>query len=317
MDLLQCMRVFVRVVECGTFSAAAEQMSCTAATVSRSISMLEETLHARLLNRTTRKVVLTSAGQRYLERCREALEIIDDAAAEASEHHRTPSGHLRIHALPSLGQYYVIPAIAGFCARYPNVTVDLSVSSRTPDLLKDGYDVAMGLTPGLADSTLVSHRLGTTFSVLCASPAYLAKRGIPRDISDLRTHDCLQLEMPSAALTDSWILESRYQQAVFSVNGPLRVNSPELLSAAVRANMGIGAIPAYAIVGCLKEGKVQRVLPQFRLPELEIYALYPSRRFLDAKISAWIDFIKNDLAIRADADMELLSQLSTHPLPTE
>jgi DNA-binding transcriptional LysR family regulator len=305
------MRTFVRVVECGTFSAAAEQMDCTAATVSRAVSELEATLHARLLNRTTRRVVLTAVGQRYLDRCRDALEILDEAAAEASHYRLAPSGHLRIHALPSLGQYYVIPAIAGFRARYPDVTVELNVSSRMPNLLEDAYDVAMGITSGLADSTLVSRRLGATFSVLCASPDYLAKRGVPHDVSDLRTHDCLLLEMPSAyAQADSWTLEGLGKQTVLPVNGPLRVNSPELMSAAVRAGMGIGAIPAYAMTASLSEGKLQRVLPEYRLPELEIYALYPSRRFLDAKISAWLDFIKPDLALRTHADLELLSRWS-------
>jgi DNA-binding transcriptional LysR family regulator len=308
MDLLQRMRTFVRVVECGTFSAAAVQMGCSAATVSRAVSELETKLRIRLLNRTTRAIALTAIGQRYFDRCKDALTIIDDAAAEATRSNGRPSGILRLHALPSLGQHYVIPAIASFRSQYPEVTVDLTVSSRMPHLLEEGYDVAMILTPGLPDSAFVSRLLGVTYSVLCASPAYLAKRGRPITLSDLQQHDCLQLAIPSAyASTDSWTLEGPEGEVCVPVNGPLRVNSPELMSAAVREDMGIGAIPVYAMTQSLRDGSVERVLPAHRLLDLQIHALYSSRRYVDAKIGAWLDFVREDLPLRMSADMDLLA----------
>ena len=308
MELLQCMRTFVRVVECGTFSAAAIQMDCSAATVSRAVSELETKLRIRLLNRTTRAIALTAVGQRYLDRCKDALAIIDDAAAEATRSNGRPSGCLRIHALPSLGQHYVIPAIASFRSQYPEVRVDLTVTSQMPHLLEEGYDVAMILSPGLPDSVFVSRLLGVTYSVLCASPTYLAKRGRPITLSDLQQHDCLQLAIPSAyASTDTWTLEGPDGKISVPVNGPLRVNSPELMSAAVRDDMGIGAIPVYAMTQSLRDGSVERVLPDHRLLDLQIHALYSSRRYLDAKTGAWLDFVQQDLPLRMSADMDLLA----------
>src|SRR5215475_3392454 len=168
MDTLQNMRVFARVVEAGSFTAAAQHLNTTTAYASRAVSDLEAHLRTRLLNRTTRRIALTEAGERYLARCLAILESVSEAELEASDAHARPAGTLRVHSMSSIGQNYVVPAVAAFQERYPAVTVDLTLSQNVPDLLEDGYDVALRSTSRpLPDSNYISHQLGTVHGVLC------------------------------------------------------------------------------------------------------------------------------------------------------
>ena len=182
MDTLQNMRVFVRVVEAGSFTGAAQHLNTTTAYASRAVSDLEAHLRTRLLNRTTRRIALTEAGERYLQRCEQILAYVDQAEAEASDAHARPSGKLKVHAMTSFGQHYVVPAVGRYQKRYPDVHIELTLAQRVPDLLDEGYDVvARAGAPDLPDSGLVSQRLGSAFSIACASPAYLERHGVPQD----------------------------------------------------------------------------------------------------------------------------------------
>jgi DNA-binding transcriptional LysR family regulator len=183
MDTLQNMRVFVRVVEEGSFTAAAQHLNTTTAYASRAISDLEAHLHTRLLNRTTRGIALTEAGERYLQRCEQILAYVEEAEAEASDAHARPSGKLKVHAMTSFGQHYVVPAVSDYHERYPEVHVELTLAQRIPDLLDEGYDVSLVLAESLPDSGLVSQRLGSGFSITCAAPAYLERHGVPRPLT--------------------------------------------------------------------------------------------------------------------------------------
>src|SRR3954466_5699235 len=161
MDTFRNMKIFVEVAEAGSFTAAAQQLDATAGYVSRSVSELEAHLRTRLLNRTTRRIALTEAGERYLNRCNAILASVLEAEAEASGAHEKPVGTLKVHAVASLGQNYVVPAIAAYQERYPAVTVDLTLSQNVPDLLEEGYDVALRVSPDpLPDSNYISHQLG-------------------------------------------------------------------------------------------------------------------------------------------------------------
>jgi DNA-binding transcriptional LysR family regulator len=207
MDTLQNMRVFVRVVEAGSFTGAAQHLNTTTAYASRAVSDLEAHLRTRLLNRTTRRIALTEAGERYLQRCEQILAYVDQAEAEASDAHARPSGKLKVHAMTSFGQHYVVPAVGRYQKRYPDVHVELTLAARVPDLLDEGYDVALVLAQDLPDSGLVSQRLGSAFSITCASPAYLERNGVPKSPSDLSRHTCLQMVTPMFP-TDEWTKRS-------------------------------------------------------------------------------------------------------------
>lgn len=308
MDTLQNMRVFMRVVETGSFTAAAQQMATTTAHVSRSISDLETHLRTRLLNRTTRRLALTEAGERYLLRCEQIVAYVDEAEAEARHAQARPAGTLRLHAMSSLAQHYLMSAIARYHEKYPDVFVDLTLSQRMPDLLEEGLDVSMIVSSQLPDSGLISQKLGEARTVVCASPRYLARRGTPATVAELAEHDCVQLQSTAVFASDRWTFTGPDGEHTVNVRGPLRVNGAESLRLALEDGMGIGLLPAFTALESLRTCALVRILPEYALPALSVYALYPSRQYLDAKIRAWIELIRAEVteAMAAD-DAELCS----------
>ncbi|CDY78455.1 Transcriptional regulator, LysR family [Caballeronia glathei] len=297
MDTFRSMKIFVEVAEAGSFTAAANHFDATAGYVSRAISELETHLRTRLLNRTTRRIALTEAGERYLGRCHAILASVSEAEAEASDAHAKPVGTLKVHAMSSIGQNYVVPAVAAYQERYPAVTVDLTLSQNVPDLLEDGYDVALRVSPeALPDSNYISRPLGTVHSVLCAAPAYLGRHGNPETVSDLSRHMCLQVAMPIFP-ADRWLLEGVEGVSEFVLpHTRFKVNVPDALAAALHEGMGIGALPTLTVRSAFRNGSLVRVLPDYYLQPLNIHAVYASRQYLDAKIKTWIEFLQEWVA---------------------
>ncbi len=297
MDTLQSMRVFARVIDTGSFTAAAQALGLSTAQVSRLVSELEQQLQARLLHRTTRRLALTETGERYLQRCRQILSEVDEAAAEARGAHLIPSGRLRVHTMTGLGLQHLTHLVAVYAERYPQVVVDLTLSQRTPDPIEDGHDVVITFARELPDSQLVAQNLGAMYSVLCAAPAYLAKHGTPRSPAELRDHRYLRLLDP--LYVDNWVLDDGEGGANGSYEvlptEAFQVNIAESLAKAAQAGMGFCLLPSFVACPSLLDGSLVRLLPQYRLRERNIYALYPSRRFLDAKIKTWVEFLKEEL----------------------
>jgi DNA-binding transcriptional LysR family regulator len=309
MDTLQNMRVFARVVEAGSFTAAAQSFNSTTGAMSRAVSELEAHLRTRLLNRSTRRLALTTAGERYLARCQQILADIDNAEEEASCAHERPTGVLRMYSFASIGQHYVLPAISRYRALYPEVTVELTMSQRMPDLFEGSSDVAVIGASSLPNSELVSVLLGSTFSILCASPAYLRARGTPQQPHDLLNHDCLILQTP-AFPTNEWLLEGPSGDELMNVSGPVQVNIAESLVVAIREGMGIGILPLYAAINGLRDGSMVRVLPEHTLQKMNIFALYPSRKFVDAKTRTWVEFLRTHMPQVIARDEGLLAEIS-------
>ncbi len=306
MDTLQSMRALTRVVEAGSFTAAAASMNTTTGAVSRAVSELETHLRTRLLTRSTRKLSLTPAGERYLLRCRQILADIDQAEEEASNAHEHPSGMLRIFSFASIGQHYVLPAIGQYRALFPDVKVDLTLSQQTPDLFEGSIDVAVVGASSLPDADIVSHLLGTTFSVLCASPAYIRQHGEPQLPTDLLAHECLTLNTPAFPAHD-WTMEGPEGTVEMRIEGPVQVNIAESLRAAVLEGMGIGMLPLYSAISGLRDGSLVRVLPAYTLQSMNVYALYPSRKFLDAKTRTWVAFLREHLPAVIERDKAFLA----------
>lgn len=293
MDLLHNMRAFVCVAETGSFTAAAQRMDLTTAYVSRTVAKLEAHLRTRLLHRTTRRIALTEAGQRYLLRCQQILGYIEEAEAEASDAHSRPAGKLKVHAMTGIGQHYLIKAIAQYCEKYSEVNFDLTLANRTTDILDEGYDISVVIAPELPDSGFVSKRLGETYSVLCAAPSYVAKFGFPNAPADLAAHRCLRL-VNSVMSLDRWLFHGPDGEELAQVNHThFQVNTADALTEAVVAGMGIGALPVYSAVEGLRNGSLVRVMPNYSLFHLNVFALYPSRQFLDAKIRTWVEFLRD------------------------
>jgi DNA-binding transcriptional LysR family regulator len=288
MDTLQKMRVLVRVVEAGSFTNAAQHLNTTTAHASRAVSDLEARLRTRLLNRTTRRLALTEAGERYLHRCEQILACVEEAEAEASDAQARPSGKLKVHAMTGIGQHCVVPVVGRYQQRYPEVKVELTLAQREPDLIDEGYDVALVLAEALPDSGLISQRLASTFSIACASPAYLA------------AHTCLQTVTPIFP-THEWVFQGPRDLETF-VPGRAKfcVNVAEALAVAVGEGMGIGLLPFYSAAHGLRGGELVRVLPEYTSQHTNVYALYPSRQYLDAKIRTWVEFLRHELPAALD-----------------
>lgn len=195
----------------------------------------EAHLRARLLHRTTRRIALTQAGERYMRRCEEILAFVDQAEAEAAHAYMRPSGRLRVHATTGFGQTYVVPAVVRYRQRYPSIDVELTLSQRAPDLLEEGYDVLVQLAAKkLPDSGLVCQQLGNLNSILCASPAYLQKNRVPRDVAGLGDHTCLQM-VAYVFPSDQWHFEGRGKTETFRLPASgFQVNVADALGVALR-----------------------------------------------------------------------------------
>lgn len=303
MDTLFLMRAFVSVAETGSFTAAALRLDLTTSYISRAVSSLEDHLRTRLLHRTTRRIALTEAGKRYLARCEQILEYIEEAEAEASQAHALPAGNLKLHAMTGIGHRYLIKAISEYSEKYPDVSFDLTLANRTIDLIEEGFDVSVIAARQLPDSGYISKHLGQVYSVLCASPAYIARYGLPETPADLNRHRCLRLVYSIMSL-DKWVLNgpAGRQEEVSISHTHFQVNTVDAMTEALKLGMGIGALPLYSAYESLKDGSLVRVFPEFTLYPLNVYALYPSRQYLDAKIKTWIDFLRDYLLQQLSRD---------------
>lgn len=287
------MRFFVAVAQTGSFTAAAQMLDTTTTNVSKAVTSLEARLQTRLINRTTRRLALTEAGVRYLQRCEKILEEVREADEEAGTAHITPVGRLKIHAMSAIGNHYVIDAIAKYRETHPSVMFDLTLTNRLPDLLEEGYDMSIVLARDLPDSGFVAQRLGITYSILCASPAYLKKRGHPDSPGSLGAHDCLRI-VNTVMPVENWAFEG--PDGVETVNvpvSPFHVNTADAMTVAIKNGMGIGIQPIASAVDGLRAGTLVRVLPDYHFEEFNLFAIYPSRKFVDAKIKTWVEFLKD------------------------
>ncbi|WCM53745.1 LysR family transcriptional regulator [Pseudomonas sp. WJP1] len=295
MDVFQGMRFFMAVAQSGSFTAAAHLLDTTTTNVSKAVTSLEARLQTRLINRTTRRLALTEAGTRYLQRCEKILDELREAEEEAGTAQVTPVGRLKIHAMSAIGNHYVIDAIASYRETHPSVLFDLVLTNRLPDLLEEGYDMSIVLARDLPDSGFVAQRLGITYSILCASPTYLKQRGVPDTPGSLGSHDCLRL-VNTVMPVEHWVFEG--PAGVETVNtpvSPFHVNTADAMTVAITQGMGIGIQPIASAVAGLKAGTLVRVLPQYHFEELNLFAIYPSRKFVDAKIKTWVEFLKDYL----------------------
>ncbi|MGF6110268.1 LysR family transcriptional regulator [Pseudomonas sp. ADAK2] len=306
MDVFQTMRFFMTVAQSGSFTAAAEILDTTTTNVSKAVSSLEARLQTRLINRTTRRLALTEAGTRYLQRCEKILDEVREADEEAGTAQVMPAGRLKIHAMAAIGNHYVIDAIARYRETQPSVMFDLTLTNRLPDLLEEGYDMSIVLARDLPDSGFVAQRLGITYSILCASPAYLKKRGIPDSPGALAAHDCLRI-VNTVMPVEHWAFEGPEGVETITIPvSPFHINTADGMTVAITNGMGIGIQPIASAVNGLKAGTLVRVLPEYHFEEFNLFAIYPSRKFVDAKIKTWVEFLKTYIPGLLAADEKIV-----------
>jgi DNA-binding transcriptional LysR family regulator len=293
-DRFAAMHSFRRVVEARSFSAAARQLRVSAATVTKHVAALERDLGVTLLHRTTRSVTPSDAGAEYYERCARILDDLDEADATARADQQEPRGAIRVNAPVSFGLVHLGAVIARFRERHPRVRVELSMSDRFINPVAEGVDVVVRITRTLTDLDFTARKLGTMRRIVCASPAYLARRAEPRNVQDLATHDvAIYAGNPRADVfefeTESGVHEVRVDPCFVADNSLL-------LRDAVVAGIGIAVLPSYVVADDLAAGRVRMLLPRVRPIEHTIYALSPRRRDQSARTRAFVDFLADALA---------------------
>jgi DNA-binding transcriptional LysR family regulator len=288
MDRLTSLTAFVRVVDSGGFSAAGRRLEMSTTMVSNHVRALEERLGARLLNRTTRKVSLTEVGRVYYDRATQILADIEQADDIAGALQSTPRGTLRIytgtHIVP-----FVAPVVDEFLRSYPEVKVDLSMGERIIDIIDEGFDVAIRLAPS-PDSSLIVRSLATWRHVLCCSPSYLEMNGRLQHLSELTEHNCVRHVL--YPFGDEWhFVDRKGLAATVRVSGNLITNSGEMLRRATLDGTGVSLMAGFMIQDDLEEGRLVRLLPEYRPVELTMNAVYPHRHHLSAKVRTFIDML--------------------------
>lgn len=283
------MAVFAKVVEQGSFARAAERLDLSTSAVSRHVAELESHLGARLLNRTTRRLSLTESGQSFYERCVQLLSDLEEAETEASASTAQPHGTIRVSCASSFALLHVAPAIGGFLDRYPKLRLDISLADRYVDLVEEGYDLAIRIGE-LGDSNLVARKLGSTRLMVVGSPAYLKKRGRPRTPEDLANHNCFTYEYLRAR--GQWpFLDEHGRERFVRVSGSLHSNSGELLAQAAVEGIGLAYEPDFIVGADLRAGRLVQILETQTRRESGIWAVYPTRRHLSAKVRVFVDYL--------------------------
>lgn len=289
MDRFTGMRLFTRVVESESFSEAARQLGLAPSSVSRRINALEDELGVRLLNRTTRRLSSTEAGLIYYQRAVRILADAEEAKLAVSRLEATPKGRLRISTPISFGRLHIAAALPSFHARYPLVQIDLSASDSIVDLVAEGFDLAVRMG-ALRDSSLIARKLAPNRRVICGSPTYLERAGVPETPDELVHHNCLTFEYQARGKV--WQLKGRDGTKKVPVSGSLHTNNGEILLAAVLGGLGLAMLPTWHAGKEIQRGALQAVLTAYEVgPTSNIYAVYPHNRHLAPKVRAFVDFL--------------------------
>jgi DNA-binding transcriptional LysR family regulator len=292
MSKIQEMSSFVAVVEAGSFVGAGQATGLSKAAVSRHVSELEKRLGVRLLQRTTRRLSLTDDGRLFFERAKELLEAIDDAESELAQRAGEASGVIRVNVPLTFGALHLAPLWGPFTDAHPKVSLDVTLSDRVVDVVEEGYDLAIRITR-IPESTLVTRKLASTRMVLCASPQYLERHGVPARPTDLGQHAVISSSYWSTR--DEWQFTGPRGAVTVHINARIHTNNGDTCRVAALAHHGIILQPDFIVGEDLRRGRLVELMPEYRSIEVGIYAVYPSRRHLPLKTRRLIDFLAEAL----------------------
>ncbi|MFO1055554.1 MAG: LysR family transcriptional regulator [Dongiaceae bacterium] len=295
MDRLEAMSVIIAVTETGSFSAAARKLGTPVATVSRKVSELERRLKAEIFQRSSRTMMLTDAGRSYIEACRRIIEQVDDAEREVSGEYRSPKGDLAVTAPWGLGHLHLLPVALEFLAAYPEVSLRLVLTDRVVNLVEESIDVSIRIG-SLPDSSMVATRVGSIRLVVCASPAYFARRGLPQKPADLQSHDCITLE--SAGAPAAWKFIQGKRSVVVPIRSRLCVNTSEAAVQAAIAGAGVTRVMSYKMEAARQAGALAIVLDAFEQQPLPVHIAYAHRKLMPLKLRAFMNWVTPRLKAR-------------------
>ncbi len=284
---------FLAVAETGGFTRAAERLRLSPSQVSRAVAGLEERLQARLFFRTTRRVTLTETGQILLAHCQRLQEERDEAFSAIGDVQDRPKGTLRITCSVAYGEYFVMPLINSFLESHPQLQLDMELTNRTVDLVHERFDLAIRLGRR-AESTMVATQIAPRRLYLVAAPAYLEKRGQPHSLSELAGHHCL------TGTSETWIFADDGREWLFRPRAYWRCNSGFAVLDATLRGFGLSQLPDYYVREPLRDGRLVSLLPGKHPPNQGVWAIYPQRRFLSAKVRLVVEHLRQGLAARAE-----------------
>ena len=298
MDHLQSVRIFVKVADIGSFVGAANALDVSNAVVTRHVADLEGRLGTRLLHRTTRSLSLTESGQVYLERARQILDELEDVEQMVTARNHEPIGTLRIVAPVVFGLHTLAPVLQSYAKSYPKVVPDVTLVDRTVDLVEEGYDVGILIARQMRTGSIVTRRLTTDCMMVCATPEYLAEHGTPTRPEHLMDHACLS--PPSEYWGDEHVFSGAYDEVRVRPTNVIAANNTEMLRQFTLLGMGVAILPSYLISRDVAQGRLVRLLADYRLPQVEINVAYPSRRHLPVKVRTFIDHLVEYFVRKAD-----------------
>ncbi|MEC5162888.1 DNA-binding transcriptional LysR family regulator [Janthinobacterium sp. CG_23.3] len=287
MDLLDSMKVYVSAVEKGSLSAAAAACAISATMAGNHLRTLEKRLGMRLLNRTTRRQHLTAFGEDYYTRCKEILRLVAETDAQAHTLQLAPAGKLRITAPVTFGTEALMPVLSDYLDRYPQVNVEVALCDRVVDIVEEGFEAAIRIGR-LPDSALIARSLAPYRLMICASPAYLARRGAPAKPEDLSEHECLSF---SPAAVAHWRLEDQDGACRVPVSGRLQVNHGQALRVAALHGMGIVLQPAILLEADVRAGRLVQLFPTHQLASRPMSVVYLPDRYRSPKLRSFVDFL--------------------------
>jgi DNA-binding transcriptional LysR family regulator len=293
MDKMLAMRVFVTAVAEGSLAAAGRLLDLSPAMAGRHLTALEEQLGARLLQRSTRQLVLTEAGERYYQRCRRLIDDMDDADREVADLDRSIRGTLRMSAPVTFASLQLGDTVAAYLAAHPGVSIELALTDAHVDLLAEGVDLAIRIGQ-LRDEHLTVRRIASCRMIACASPSYLQAHGTPATPADLTHHECLAFA--GARSDGDWTFYAADGTAhVAAIHARLKVDNMDMLRAVALAGAGIVFGPGFAFAASLASGQLQPVLDGFKTTSLPIHAVYPTSRYIPRRVRNFVDALANDL----------------------
>jgi DNA-binding transcriptional LysR family regulator len=295
MDRIEAMSTLLAAVEAGSLSAASRKLGMPLATVSRRVSELEAHLRTRLVNRTSRRLVLTDAGRSYVAACKRILEDISEAERAAAGEYSAPRGNLIITAPIVFGRLHVLPVVLEFLTAYSDIDVRLVLADRVVNLQEDHVDLAVRIGE-LPDSSLVATRVGSISRVVCSSPAYFAERGMPKAPADLGSHDCITFE--GLMSPDVWIFPAGKSNVSVAVHSRLVVNTAEAAIDAAVAGVGVTRVLSYQIANAIRTGTLVLALQKFEPPAVPVSLVHAGQGVLPLKMRAFLDFAAPRLKAR-------------------
>jgi len=310
MDKLQAMEVFVRVVETGALTRAADSLGLPKATATTSLQRLEATLGVKLLNRTTRRVSVTPDGAAYYERCVAILAEVRETEESLGRQHATPRGRLRVDVPTLMARSVFVPALPQFFARYPDIELALACNERRADLIEEGIDCAVW-SGEIEESSLVARRVGFLYYATCAAPSYLAAHGQPGHPDELARHRCINHFSPRTGKLSDWVFSKNGVRVQASFRGDIALEDENSYVAAAEAGLGIAQIPAFVLKEAMERGTLDLVLADWFPEPLPLHVVYPQNRHLSNKIRVFVDWVAE--LLRDHDGIQLRSTLHLPP----